>query len=400
MSGTTAGTTSGTVLGVSYPQRAVLDRAFRKAGRRPQNVGSEDIALAQEILFVQLAEYIAAGFPLWTRQQILCPITIGSPNSPLPYGTVDVMHAYWRQFNPFRGAAVDSSGIPVSPLVGGVAAPDIAIAGPNPGVLMNLGAVTQVDTVGILPGFTTGFLLDGFHKPILDGFANPILASPDHYQANVEVLTSPDNITYTNVRTLPSTMFRAGVWSYFDLEPSISTQFIKVMLPGTEPWVLSQINICLANSSQTDLGLQNIDDYFNLPNKFEQSGRPNTVFVDRQRDQPVMKIWPTPNAQAFYSGTMVALSRRYIQDPGSLTNSLEIPARWIEGVTSRLGVRLMDELPPDPGAGPPSLLTYQAEQQRRTNLETAATKGEAIMWAEERPGGPMKIIPNLRAYTR
>lgn len=400
MSGTTAGTTSGTVLATSYPQRVVFDRAFRKAGRNPQNISSEWIVLAQQILFAQLSEYAGVGFPLWTRQQLLVPIAIGSPNAPLPYGTVDVLHGYWRNFNAWRGLATDSNGISVGPLVAGQPNADISIAGPNAGVVVSFGSSTRLDTIGVLPGFTTGWLLDGNGNPILDGYYNPILGSPSSYSAALEVLVSQDGITYINAKTLPTTTFQAGVWSYFDLEPSISAPFIQLILPGADAWTLSQVNFVLANSTQVDLGLQNIDDYYNLPNKFFQSGQPNTLFVDRQRDAPVIKIWPTPNIRAFYGGTIVALSRRYIQDPGSMTNSLEIPARWIEGVTSRLGVRLIDELPSEASGGPATLISVQEMQQRRTNLEASATKAESIMWASETGKGSIKILPSISAYTR
>ncbi len=164
------------------------------------------------------------------------------------------------------------------------------------------------------------------------------------------------------------------------------------------PWILNQVNFCLANSTQVDLGRQNIDDYFDLPNKFFQGSQPNTAFVDRQRDQPIVKIWPTPNQQAFYNGTIVVLARRYIQDPGSMTDSLEIPARWIEGVTSRLGMRLMDELPLDPAVLQSPFL-MSALEQRRTRLEQSTDKAESMMWAEERPSGPIRLTPNLTPYT-
>jgi hypothetical protein len=402
MSGTTAGTTSGTVLQKTYNQRQIIDRAARKAGYSPQELSSEWIALAQDQLFSQLSEYVNFGFPLWTRQQLPLPIAIGSPNVPMPYGSVDAFHIYWRTFNPYRGPAADSNGNNQNVLFAGQPNPDVTITGPNPGVIVAFGASQQIDTIGVLPGFTTGYELDGDGNPVLDGLFNPILATPSSYAAALELLTSQDGITYQNAYTPPSTTFQAGVWAYFDLEPSISAPYMQLILPGSGAWVLNQLNFVLPNSQQIDIGKENIDDYYDLPNRFFQAGQPNTAFVDRKRDSPVIKIWPTPNQQAFYGGTIVALLRRYIQDPGSMTNSLEIPARWIEGVTSRLGVRMMDELP-DPSSQAQAQASYfglMAKQQRRQNLETTAAKAEASMWAEERPGGPLRLTPNLTAYTK
>lgn len=399
MSGTTAGTTSGTVLQYNFTQRQIIDRAMRKAGYSPQDISSEWIKDAQDILFAQLAEYINAGFPLWTRQQKPLPISIGSPNVPMPYGSVDALHVYWRIFNPWRGGATLSDGTNANVLVAGQPNNDVIVPGPNPGVIVNFGSLMELDTIGVLPGFTTGWELDGNGNPVIDGSYNPILYSSRSYSAAIEVLVSTDGVSWINVNTCPTTTLQAGQWAYFDLEPSITAQYVQIVWSTASSWVLNQVNFCLANSTQIEIGPANIDDYYDLPNKFFRSGMPNTSFVDRQMDAPVIKIWPTPNQQAFYGGTIVSLLRRYIQDPGAMSDTLEIPARWIEGVTSRLGVRLMDELP-DPGKNATSNYFGMIDkQQRRTNLEASAVKAEALMWSEERSRAPLRILVNLRPYT-
>lgn len=374
MSQTTAGTTSGTVLGQRFNVARVMEHAFRRANYIPQKITSEWIGVARDLLFLQLCEYANAGFPLWTRQLSLLPIFIGSADVTTPYGTVDVIHVYWRIFNPWRGAAFLTTGADGSDLFSGEPGDDVTIVNPNPGVIVDFSSATEVDTVGILPG-----------------------AGAD-YTASLVLLTSEDGVTYTTVKTLPSTTFTAGQWAYFDLSPSVSAEFLQIRRPGSTDWVLNQVNFCLANSTQVDLGKQNIDDYYDLPNQFEKGGQPNTAYVDRQRDQPVIKIWPTPNDQAFYNGTIVSLQRRYIEDVGLMTDTLEVPARWFEGVVARLAVRLMDELPEmaDAQASP---LSAAAKAQRRDNNDKAAIKAEAMMWSEERDKSPMRIMPNIRPYT-
>lgn len=401
MSGTSAGTTSGTVLGYTYPQRKVIDHALRKAGYSPQDMTSEWIQVAQDLLFVQLAEYVNYGFPLWTRQLLLLPIAIGSTDVPMPNGTVDAFHVYWRRFNVWRGTATDQTGaFNLSALIGGQANSDIGISGPNPGVEVNFGTATEVDTIGILPGFTTGDLINPITGlPILDGNGNDILSAPSQYAAKLQVMISQDGINWSNAQTLPLTTFKAGVWSYFDLNPTVSAPFMQIMQPGVPYWLLNQVIFGLSNFTDVQIGPSNIDDYYDLPNRAFQSGMPNTSFVDRQLDSPIIKIWPTPNSYAFYNGTITALVRRYIQDPGSMTDTLEIPVRWFEGVTARLGIRLMDELP-DPGAqAQASYFGLIGKQQRRTNLEQTAAKAEAGMQAEERSRSPIRITPNLHPYT-
>src|SRR6185437_9323567 len=246
MSGTTAGTTSGTVLAYGYQQRKIIDHAMRKAGYSPQDISAEWIEVAQDLLFTQLAEYTNVGFPLWTRQQRPLPITIGSPDVPLPYGTVDALHVYWRIFNPWRGAATLSTGESANTLVAGQPNDDVTILGPNPGVIVDFGSAIELDTIGILPGLTTGYELDGNGNPIIDGTYNPILLSSRSYSAALEILVSTDGTNWINAHTLPTTTFQAGQWSYFDLEPSITTRFIQIIQPIAGSWLLNHVNFCLA----------------------------------------------------------------------------------------------------------------------------------------------------------
>lgn len=349
---------------------------------------------------MQLSEYVNFGYPLWTRQELLLPCQIGSPNAPCPYGTVDVNTIYWRTMNPWRGLTTLSTGASGAVLTSGMQGPDVGIAPPNAGVYASFGSPQRVDGIGVLPGYSTGMLVDGNGNPILDGTYNPILAAPNNYTASLEVVTSQDGLTWTNQLTLPSTTFTAGQWSWFDFPQSIVAPYMQIVLPGVLGWILNQVYFCLPNAQQIEIGKDNLNEYYDLPDKFFQGEQPNLGFVDRQRDSPVIKIWPTLNPTGFYRGTVVALAKRYIQDPGQLTNSLEIPARWFEGVVSRLGIRLMDELPDPGGDTQESYFGLMGKQQRRQNLEASATKGEAGMWSEERDKSGINVAPNIAPYTR
>lgn len=368
--------TSGTVDTYNFPQRKVIDHALRRAGYTPENTGSEWIEVAQDLLFLQLSEYVNAGFPLWTRQFRLLGNQIGSPDVLTPPGTVDVIASYWRILNPYRGSATQTNSSDASLLFGGQPNADVVVAGPNPGVIVSFGSATELDTVGVLLG----------------GNASITTA--------LNILVSQDGVTFTQAQALPSATYSPGQWTYFDLNPSLMAPYVQVQYANAGNWTLNQLNFGLANGQDIENGYLNIDDYYNLPNKVFQSDRANSAFLDRQLDQPVIKIWPTPNVEAFYNGTTSALMRRYIQDPGSMTDILEIPSRWYQGVISRLGVTLMDTLPdPDPNSQA-TYFSLMAKQQRRQNLDAAATKSEMLMWAEERTHGPLRIAPRISGYTR
>lgn len=369
--------TSGTVLGYSFNVGKVIDHALRKAGYQPEETGSEWLEVAQDLLFTQLSTYVNAGSPLWTKRFVLLGTTIGSPDVVCPYGTVDTLHVYWRILQPYRGAALTSDGQDATGLFSGAPTADITIATPNPSVSVSFGSPTEVDTIGIIVGGST------------------VLAD-----VSLLVQASQDGVTWTAGQALPVATYTPNQWTYFDLNPTITAPFLRVVYPTiTAAWTLQQINFGLANGTDIQIGPLNVDDYYNLPNKDFQAPQANSAWTWRNLNQPTIKIWPTVNSTGFYNGTIAALTRRYIQDPGLLTDSLEIPARWLDGVIARLGTSLMDSLPQPKADAAAGAWAFQGRSQRRQNLEQVATKFEALLWSEERDNAPMRWAPNIRGYT-
>ena len=374
-------TTSGTVSTYPFNQRKVIDHAFRRAGRAAQRASAENIQIAQDLIYTITSQWANAGFMLWTRQFLLLPIAIGSADVTCPTGTVEVLNAYWRAFNPWRGGATLSTGGDGSVLFAGAPNDDVAITGINPAVWVNFGSAIETDTIGVLLGG-----------------ASPVTAA-------LQVQTSADGLNWATVQTLPSTTFSPMTWAYFDLDPVVTVQYLRVMLPSavSTTWTLNQMNFGLANSTEVDLGILNIDDYWSLPNKYFSGDRVTSCYTDRQLNNPVIKAWPVPNVAAFYNGTVTALTRRYVQDPGSMTNNVEIPQRWAEALIWRLAKLLMFELPDEGegggGGGQASYFGLMAKQQRVQFIEAEAAKAEALAWAEERTKAPIRMMPDISAYT-
>ena len=165
---------------------------------------------------------------------------------------------------------------------------------------------------------------------------------------------------------------------------------------------MNQLNFGLANASDIMIGPLNIDDYYNLPSKFQQGDRAVSAWVDRQLNYPVIKLWNVPNQLAFYNGLVSVLTRRYIQDPGQMSNAVEIPQRCNEALMWRLACSLIYEIKDreDASAAQAGYMALMQRQQRIQQIETKATKAESLMWAEERSKGPIKIMPRTRCYTR
>ncbi len=358
--------TSGVVSGYTFNLGKVIDHAYRRAGMLPEQVSAEQLEVAKDSVFTLVSEWVNAQYPLWTIEYLLLNTPIGSPDVYLPVGTVEIRQAFWRIFNPWRGDATTSAGANASDLFLGQPVDDVTITGPNAAVIVDFGSQTELDTIGVL------------------------LGGGSSSTASLVVQQSDDGITYATSQTLPSTTYEVGKWSYFDLNPTITAQFVKLVLP-TGTWVLNQLNFCLANGQDIAAGPLNLDDYFNLPNKMFRSNQPNSSYQDRQLIQPVLKIWPVLNTEGFYRGTMTALCRRYIQDPGELTDDVEVPQRWLEALIWRLASLLIYEIPVSGDAG--------AWQVRVALLEKNTAKAEALAWAEERIKAPIRWSPNLRPYT-
>jgi len=371
-------TTSGTVSQYAFDQTKVIDHAFRRAGLAAEMASAENLIIAQSLIFTILSEWVNAGFPLWTRENVvLAPAAIGDTDVVTPAGTVDVIHAYWRSLNPWRSNATTSSGANAATLFQGAPTTDIVIPGPNPGVIVSFGTTTELDTIGVMLGGSTALT------------------------AALEVQVSADGLAdYTTFQTLPSTTFEPGQWQYFDLNPTTNSAYVQLVSPGASAWTLQQLNFGLANASNIELGKLNIDDYYNLPNPFERASISVSCFIDRQLNEPVIKIWPTLNAQGFYGGCVMALIRRYIQDPGSMTNAVEVPQRALEALIWRLATMLIYEIPDADASAATSYFSLMAKQQRIQALETKASKAESLFWAEERTKAPIRIAPNLRPYTQ
>jgi hypothetical protein len=106
-----------------------------------------------------------------------------------------------------------------------------------------------------------------------------------------------------------------------------------------------------SNQSDFNLARISVSTYSQIPNK-ESTGRPTQIFIDRQRDAPVVRLFPVPSAT--YAGDFVRYWRiRRIQDTGvEGSNNYDAPARFLPALTSGLAYyiamkkpQLADRLP-------------------------------------------------------
>lgn len=139
------------------------------------------------------------------------------------------------------------------------------------------------------------------------------------------------------------------------------------------------------NNNDVPLARVAQDSYDALPNKLA-AGSPSEFWLDRQRDVPVMMLWPVPSAAIAASTTLVVRRKRHLMDVTSLTQTLDIPQRWHEAVIAELASRLAMETPGVDGNLVPVLDAK------------AAAAWKTAQNAEE-DSSPMRIMPRISAYT-
>ena len=329
--------TSGTVSQTVFTNRQVIDHAYRRCRLTAQQITSEMISIANDQLYLLLSNLANRGVPLWCIEREVLPLYVGNPNVPLPASTVDVLNTNLRTLQQITATQTTTS---------------------TSSTIYQGGGVT-LTTVGILWSATS--------VPFV-------------------VEQSADSVTWETIATTPSTSAPtqvAGEWTWADLNVAQTNNYFRVRVTsGT----LSASEVYFGNTpNEIPIARLNRDDWTALPNKSFQ-GRPLQFWFDRQINQPIMRLWPCPNPSAT-TQQIVLWRQRYIQDVGTMTQTLDIPQRWFEAVVAMLAAKLAEETP-EVDAGLMPILDAKAE------------KALAEAEYEERDNSPIYWAPLISPYTR
>jgi hypothetical protein len=164
---------------------------------------------------------------------------------------------------------------------------------------------------------------------------------------------------------------------WFDLRPPVSSYF-EVRGSG------ASINALYGVTGLRDLPIEpmNRDSYMSLPNKAQQS-HPCVNYWFEKKIPPRITLWPVPDNS---NDHLTLMRHRQVQDVGSLSQQLELPAYWLEPITWQLALRLAFELPDiDPNRA--TLVTQMA--------------GNYLIEGElgEDDGMPSVLMPKISQYT-
>jgi len=121
-------------------------------------------------------------------------------------------------------------------------------------------------------------------------------------------------------------------------------------------------------------------EYLDIPRK-EQQGRPTQYFVNRQREYPLIYVWPAPQNS---TDILVYWKMRLVQDAGKLSNDPDMPRRFfpalVAGLAYYLALNRGMQFPTD------RLGILKAEDEEQLQHATE----------EDRERAPLRIVPRYR----
>lgn len=323
--------TSGTIASTTINTATLIEHALLRAKIPLSSQSPEVIQKAQENLYFLLLNLSNRGLNLWCVDKLFVGLVAGQSVYQMPTGTLDILNVTHSQ-----PTIVTSTFASISN--GGSA---------------QLSTATSIVRVG--------FFFSASHTGALT------------------VKQSSGGVTYTTLTTIGSDTYDQNKWYYVDLPVATSNLYFSVT--GTSA-PISNIRV-ISSSYDLPTTQWNRDTWVAINNKDRQS-HPVTNYFFEKKIPPVVTVWPTPDADINY---LMLYRHRQVQDVGTLTQQLEVPQRWLEGIIWQLSLRIVFEMP----EADPNLIQF---------ISTMADKYEFEAELGETDGAPMYLSPVIRGYTR
>ena len=323
-------TTSGTVASTIIDTAALIEHAFRRCRVLPSAQTPETVQIAKENLYFLLLNMSNRGLNLWAVEKAFIGLVAGQALYVTQPGTLDVLNVIYTQ--PTLSASTFAA-------------------------TANGGKATQTATTVLRIGFKFSAA----------------------YTGTLTLSSSSDDITYSVFSTLSSDTYAAGIYYWVDIPVATSAIYFKV--EGTTAPVS---DIVLATVVYDIPCTQWNRDTYAAINAKNQQGRPSTSYFFEKKLTPTLTMWPVPNNSTDH---LTIYRHRQPQDVGSLTQTLEIPQRWLDGVIWLLAAKIGFELP----GVDPQLLTLLTQMAQQQEFEAEGAESD---------GAPIFLNPGIRAYSR
>lgn len=355
--------TSGTISTTIFTIGDMIDRAFGRCKLAPQQITEEYIEIARQMLYLYLSTLSNEGIPLWCKQKQIYPIYDAVQNVPMLTSVIDVLSSNLRTATRLATGTVLSSpgGIPQNAFDGSLTT-TCTLSGPSGFIQIQLGSAAQVPVFGIYPNVSGTW--------------------------NYSFQGSNDGVNWTTLATVVGQAVVAKQWIWLDVQgvPESGFSYYQILADATTTLDIIEL-VFQTLPQEIPLAKINMDDYANLPNKWQVPGRPVQYWYDKQVPLPQMVIWPSPAFQFTFNQIVVYVSR-YVQDVGNdMTLSIEVPQRWQLAIMTELARNLAMEIP----EVKPEVLAY---------LGVEADVQLKRAWASESDGAPIWLQPRISNYTR
>jgi hypothetical protein len=346
--------TTGTLNTTGWDTRTVIDRSYGALGLSPEQITSEKIQIALDLLGLTLADMINIANPLWCLDKILITPILGQRNYPMPIGTAEINRAFYRSSFNITPATFTSTSTAYQFNFGSGNATAVA-----------MWAVTWIGT--------------------------PV---PLTFQS------SPDGINWTTVYTtsnfsLEPTLAAApngpsGTVQFYDMSNQAAAQYWQV-IPSVAGNTLANLSSPTLWNTPNDIMMyrMNKDDYWNMTNK-SFLGRPLQYWVHKSLSSSYhieMQVWPQPDQITVNNVVFYIWRERYIADIGSLQQQIEVPTRWFYTVIFVLADAL-------------AFCTPEAKPDRIEMVQARLPEMLKKLWTAERDRAPVKYNVNISPYTQ
>lgn len=349
--------TSGTVSTTVFTTRKVIDHAFRRCKLSPQQITSEHIETAKDLLWLFLSTIASKGVALWAVEKQILPIYGYVQDVPLPVGTVDLLNVNLRNLMRPSGIYTSTEGDADDAFDGDIATACLQVT-INGWIQVEYESETRLTNFGILPDS------DGTW--------------------DFEIQTSVDEVTWKTIYVGTQVEMIEQEWFWVDIQGVYPANFCRLIATGTTALDVAEF-VAGNTPNEIPLALINTDNYDSQPDK-AFPGRPTEYRYDKQRTQPIMNLWPAPGPEyTFYQ--LVARVQRYIQDVGTLTQEIEVPQRWYLAIICELARQLAYSIPEVQAEVIPGLVS-EAENQLRT------------AWNSESDGSNVQLRVGIGCYTK
>lgn len=330
---------SGSIGEATFNALKVVDHAFRRCRLPAQAITAEMQSYALDSLAFFLSSLANPRTPSWCIERQIYPFYQGQYQVPLSTGTVSVLNANLRTLQELDPGA-DKTVITSTSYTVDFSSAD--------------GGAATVNTVGVKWAAA---------------------AVPLTFQV------SNDQLTWTTVGA-QTTAADAGEWTWTDVVPARAYTYFRF----TSTVAFSATEVYLGTMPQEiPMGVLNKDTYVAQSNKVF-NGRPLTYWFQRDLRNPVMNLWPAPNAAAEHQ-QLIVWRHREIMDTENLQQEVEIPRRWLEAIINGLAARVAAETP----AVDANLIGV---------LEGRAAASLQAAWEGDSDGAPTQINPGISVYTK